>query len=60
MQKELILLSMKNKTKTNNPQLKIGRGSEYTFFQGRHFDVQQAQEKMLSIIEEVQIKTTMR
>ena len=40
----------------------MGRGSEYTFYQGRHLDGQQAHEKILSITnqQEMQIKTTMR
>ena len=41
-----------------NPKLKIGRESEQTFFQRRHMDGQQVNEKMLSITNH--LKTTIR
>ena len=35
--------------KTNNPILKMGKGSEQTLLQGRHMEGQEAYERMLSI-----------
>ena len=45
--KQLILLNIK---KTKQPDLKMGRRPEYTFFQRRHTDGQQAHEKVLNIV----------
>ena len=39
-----------NIKKTKPPNQKMGRRPEWTFFQRRHTDVQQAHEKMLNII----------
>ena len=53
------LTQLKNKKK--QPNQKIGRGCEQTFFQKRYAGGQQAHEKMFNItISEMQIKTTMR
>ena len=40
----------------------MGRGPEWTFFQRRHTDGQQAHERCLTslIVREMQLKTTMR
>ena len=57
--KQLIQLNTKN---TKQPDIKMGRRTEQTFFQRGNTDGQQAYENVLNIanIKEMQIKTTMR
>ena len=54
--------SYNSTSKKQNPDLKMGRRNEQTFFQRRRTDDQQAHEKMFEsqIIREMHIKTTMR
>ena len=45
--------------KNKQPKQKMGKRPKQTFLQRRHTDGQQTHEKMLNIIREIQIKTTM-